>query len=580
MLPAELVARVTAWVEEDPDPGARAELSALLDKGDEVALRDRFDHPLAFGTAGLRAPLGAGPGRMNQVVVRRTTAGLVSYILDPNGLLAPDGLGHDGHDGPCLPGVVVGHDARHRSAELAEDAARVVAAGGLRAWHFQSALPTPVTAFAVRHLEAAAGVVVTASHNPAPDNGYKVYLADGALAIPPHDAAIAAAASTSPVPVGPALEGPFGDRLVEIDEAELLAAYRHAVLAVLGPAGPRRLRILYTPVHGVGGAVLPGLLEEAGFDRPALVAAQAEPDPDFPTAPFPNPEEPGVLDLALAEAEIQKTDLVLANDPDADRLAVAVPGPVGTGFRVLTGDELGVLIADHLISTTSGADRLVATTVVSSSMLSALAARAGVAYVETLTGFKWIARAARLRPGHRLLFGYEEALGYAVTTAVADKDGLSAALVVADMAARARDQGRSLLRRLDELECRLGVHATAQWSVRLPGSDAPAVLAARMAQWRSSPPRRLAGLELTGVRDLAPGGAELPPSDVLVLQLGEAGRVVLRPSGTEPKLKAYLEATTGPCPPEDLAEARREARARLEDLRRDVAELVLGGGAV
>ncbi len=364
------------------------------------------------------------------------------------------------------------------------------------------------------------------------------------------------------------------------------------MLAVVSPAGPRRLRTLYTPVHGVGGAVLPELLEEAGFDRPALVAAQARPDPDFPTAPFPNPEEPGVLDLALAAAERLGPDLVLANDPDADRLAVAVPerpgprgagpggggpGGAGPGFRVLTGDELGVLIADHLISTTTGSDRLVATTVVSSSMLSALAEQAGVAYAETLTGFKWIARAARQNPGHRLLFGYEEALGYAVSAAVADKDGLSAALVVADMAARARSQGRSLLDRLDELECSLGVHTTSQWSERLAGSDAPDVLATLMSRLRASPPAGMGGLQVTGVRDLARGDGGLPPSDVLVLQLGGAGRVVLRPSGTEPKLKAYLEATTGPCGPEDLDEARRAARARLEDLRREVATLVKEG---
>ncbi len=358
-----------------------------------------------------------------------------------------------------------------------------MAAAGRRACQFRSALPTPITAFAVRHLQAAAGVMVTASHNPAPDNGYKVYLSDGAQVYPPHDAAIASAAARCAVPGGPALSGPLGELLVDIDEAEVLAAYRQAVLSVIGAAGPRRLRSVYTPVHGVGGAVLPGLLEEAGFDRPALVAAQAQPDPDFPTAPFPNPEEPGVLDLALAEAERVGADLVLANDPDADRLAVAVARPGRRrAFRVLSGDELGVLIADHLISTTAGADRLVATTVVSSSMLSALAARAGVAYVETLTGFKWIARAALRRPGHRLLFGYEEALGYAVSDAVADKDGLSAALVVADMAARAKDEGRSLLERLDELDARLGVHATAQLSLRLPGSEAPDALAALMAR--------------------------------------------------------------------------------------------------
>lgn len=558
-LPGELVARAEAWIAEDPDPETRAELAGLLEQRDEAALRDRFEHPLEFGTAGLRGPLGAGPGRMNRAVVRKTAAGLARYLLERDG----EAAGAD---------VVVGHDARYRSADFAEDTARVLAAAGLRARRFERALPTPVTAFAVLHFEAAAGVMVTASHNPAPDNGYKVYVADGAQALPAEAAGITAAAAASAVPTDAALSGPFGERLVGIDETELLAAYRRAVVSVLGPAGPRRLRTLYTPLHGVGAVVLPGLFEEAGFDPPALVAAQAEPDPSFPTTPFPNPEEPGVLDLALAEAQRSGAELMLANDPDADRLAVAVPGRSGQGFRVLSGDELGVLIADHLISTTTGHDRLVATTVVSSSMLSALAERNGVAYVETLTGFKWIARAAQLRPGHRLLFGYEEALGYAVSTAVADKDGLSAAVVVADMAARAKHEGRSLLERLDELEARLGVHATAQWSLRPPGSDAMEVIAAVMARWRSAPPGHLAGLKVSEVRDLVKGDGELPPSDVLVLWLSGSGRVVLRPSGTEPKLKAYLEATTGPCAPEDLPEARREAQARLEELRREVAD--------
>ncbi len=278
-----------------------------------------------------------------------------------------------------------------------------------------------------------------------------------------------------------------------------------------------------------------------------------------------------MLDPALADAERGSAELVLVNDPDADRLAVAVPGRPGQGFRVLSGDELGVLIADHLIAATTGADRLVATTVVSSSMLSALASWAGVAYVETLTGFKWIARAARLRPGHRLLFGYEEALGYAVSDAVADKDGLSAAVVVAEMAARAKQEGRSLLDRLEALESVLGVHSTTQWSLRLTGSDAPQRMSALMAQWRAAPPARLAGLEVTEVRDLAAGEDGLPPSDVLVLRLGGAGRVVLRPSGTEPKLKVYFEATTGPTPAQALPAARQAARARLEEMRNDVA---------
>jgi phosphomannomutase len=546
-------------MEDDPDPETRRELAALLERSDEAGLRDRFDHPLEFGTAGLRGPLGAGPGRMNRSVVRRTTAGLVRYLLGTVGR-------------PAGAGVIVGHDARHRSADFAQDVARVVAAAGLQAFRFERALPTPITAFAVRYLGAAAGVMVTASHNPAPDNGFKVYVGDGAQALPADAAVITAAAASSAAPAGSALSAPLGDRLVEIDEAGLLAAYRSAVLPLAGgPGAPRELRTVYTPLHGVGGAVLPGLFEEAGFDPPVLVAAQAQPDPDFPTTPFPNPEEPGALDLALADAERTRAELVLANDPDADRLAVAVPGQAGEGFRVLTGDQLGVLIADHLLSTTTGADRLVATTVVSSSMLSALAASWGVAYVETLTGFKWIARAAGLRPGHRLLFGYEEALGYAVSAAVADKDGLSAALVVAGMAARAKYEGRSLLERLDELEARLGVHATSQWSLRLPGSGALDVIAALMAQWRSSPPARLAGAEVSDVRDLAKGDGELPSSDVLVLALGGLGRVVLRPSGTEPKLKVYLEATTGPCPPEGLREARSAAQVRLEELRQEIA---------
>jgi phosphomannomutase len=507
---------------------------------------------------------------MNRAVVRKTSAGLARYLLDryPLDRYLPGQA--DPSAGTGL-GAVVGHDARHRSADFAEDTARVLAAAGLQVLRFESALPTPITAFAVLHLGAAAGVMVTASHNPAPDNGYKIYVGDGAQALPDDAAAITAAAEASAVPDDGATSGELEGRLADVDEAEVLAAYRCAVLSAVGPSGPRRLRTVYTPLHGVGGAVLPGLFEEAGFDPPRVVAAQARPDPDFPTTPFPNPEEPGVLDLALAEAVQAGAELVLANDPDADRLAVAVPAPGSSGFRVLTGDELGVLIADHLMATTTGADRLVATTVVSSSMLSALAEWYGVAYVETLTGFKWIARAARLRPGHRLLFGYEEALGYAVSSVVADKDGLSAALVVADMAARARHEGSSLLERLDALEALVGVHSTAQWSLRLPGSDAMKLMSSMMARWRSAPPSQLAGLQVTEVRDFAQGHGDLPASDVVVLMLSGLGRVVLRPSGTEPKLKVYLEATSGPCSLEDLPEARRAARSRLEELRREVA---------
>ncbi|HMK97746.1 MAG TPA: phospho-sugar mutase [Acidimicrobiales bacterium] len=566
-LPAELLSEVQAWLGEDPDPGARAELEELVRQGDERELRARFDHPLTFGTAGLRGPLGAGPARMNRAVARRTTAGLVTHLLAP---AQRTGTG-------AGPGVVVGHDARHLSAEMAEDAARVVASRGLRAWWLKSALPTPITAFGVRHFAAFAGVVVTASHNPAADNGYKVYLSDGAQVVPPHDEDIASSAAKSAVPSDEQLSGPFGDRLVEVDEEELLAAYCRAALAAAGaestPAVRDRLRCVYTPVHGTGGAVLPRLMEEAGFAPPAVVAAQAGPDPDFPTAPFPNPEEPGVLDLALADAERLSADLVLANDPDADRLAVAVRTDEGR-YRVLSGDEVGALLADHLISSTSGEDRLVATTVVSSTMLSDLAVQRGIAYVETLTGFKWVARAARLRPGHRLLFGYEEALGYAVTDAVADKDGMSAAVVVADMAARAKAAGRSLLDRLDELDAALGVHATRQWSLRLPGSDAGEEMGKLMSNWRSAPPARLGGHEVAKVRDLAHGEGDLPPTDLLVFYLDGQGRVVMRPSGTEPKLKVYFEAKTDPCCMADLGEARRLAASRLHELQQAVSALL------
>jgi phosphomannomutase len=330
------------------------------------------------------------------------------------------------------------------------------------------------------------------------------------------------------------------------------------------------LRAVYTPLHGVGGAVVPGLLAAAGFDPPQLVSEQFEPDPDFPTVSFPNPEEPGALDLAIAAARRGGAEVVLANDPDADRLAVAVADRDGR-WRALTGDELGILIADRCLAATSGPGRLVATTVVSSSMLSKLAAEAGIAYAETLTGFKWIARAARQRPGYRLVFGYEEALGYTIGDVVADKDGMSAALVVAEMAARARAEGQGLLDRLDQLSARLGVHLTSQWSLRADGRSGMDDLAAVVAGWRADPPRDLGGLAVSEVVDLADGVGGLPPTDALVLRLGGRGRVVLRPSGTEPKLKAYLEVTTEPPGLDGLADAREAASQRLDTLRADVA---------
>ncbi|MGD0440223.1 MAG: phospho-sugar mutase [Acidimicrobiales bacterium] len=564
-VPSGLDGEVRAWMAADPDPSTRAELAALLDAGEVAALRARFESPLTFGTAGLRGALGAGPARMNRLVVRATTAGVAQWVL---------GQGAEA----ARRGIVVGRDARHGSDEFARDVAEVAGRAGVHVRVFPRPLPTPLTAFAVKHLAAAAGVMVTASHNPAPDNGYKVYARDGAQVIPPDDAVIAEAARRAltkaldaPAGQAPTPEKASDGRVETIDEAELLGAYRRSAFALLDPQGPRRLRIVYTPLHGVGGQIVPELLEQAGFGPVSVVGAQGAPDPDFPTVAFPNPEEPGALDLAFADAARLGADLVLANDPDADRLAIAVPDRVKGAWRMLTGDELGVLIGDHVLSSTSGRDRLVATTIVSSTMLSAMAQAAGVAYVETLTGFKWIARAALSHPGARLVFGYEEALGFQIGDAVSDKDGLSAALVAAEIAAGAKARGGSVMDRLDELASRFGVHATAQWSLRLEGPDAQEEMAEIVGRFRTEPPAALAGLAVEELVDLSKGGGELPATDALVLRLANQARAVLRPSGTEPKLKVYFEVVTAPVPPQRLPGLRREADRLLASLRDDVA---------
>jgi phosphomannomutase len=556
-MPADLAAEAEAWMAADPDPSTRAELAALLEAGDVAAVRARFENPITFGTAGLRGELGAGPARMNRLVVRRTTVGLAQWVLD------------QGADA-ARRGIVVGRDARHGSDDFASDVAAVASEAGVRVRVFSRPLPTPITAFAVKHLGAAAGVMITASHNPACDNGYKVYMADGAQVIPPHDAFIAEAASKASAASTPSASNVVTESVEVIDEEELLGAYRRAAFGLLDPAGPRRLRIVYTPLHGVGGAIVPGLLEEAGFGPVSVVAAQAAPDPDFPTLPFPNPEEPGALDLAFEDAIRLDADVVVASDPDADRLAVAVPDPGSGAWRALTGDELGVLLGDHVIRATSGDDRLVATTIVSSTMLSAMAKAAGVIYVETLTGFKWIARAALRRPGSRFVFGYEEALGYEVGDAVSDKDGMAASLVVAEIAAGAKAHGSSVIALLDGLASRFGIHATAHWSLRLEeGPTAQGEMAEIVDRWRTDPPTTLAGLAVTELVDLSKGTAELPPTDALVFRLAKGARVVLRPSGTEPKLKVYFEVVTGPVSLDRLGEERRRADQLLRELQND-----------
>jgi phosphomannomutase len=499
-----LEARVRAWIDDDVDPSAAAELQALLDRDDTDELTDRFRGPLVFGTAGLRGPMRAGPNGMNRTVVRRAAAGLAAW-------LAASGR-------PGEP-VVVGYDGRHYSHEFAQDSAAIFAAAGFHALLLPRLLPTPVLAFAVRRLGAAAGVMVTASHNPPQDNGYKVYAHDGAQIVPPTDAEIELAIQA----VGPS-------RTIELDPAALTVLdesivddYVTAIAGLADEGGPRDVRIVHTAMHGVGTEVIGKVFAAAGFAPMLPVPAQEKPDADFPTVAFPNPEEPGALDLAFELARRQGADLIIANDPDADRCAVAVPSGAGD-WRMLRGDEVGVLLADALLR--SGIRGTYATTIVSSSMLGAMAKRHAVGYAETLTGFKWISRAAP-----DLVYGYEEALGYAVAPhLVRDKDGISAALLVAQLAAALRTENRTLLDRLEELAVEFGRYLTDQISVRV---DDLAVIDTLMARLRAEPPRVLLGAQVA-VTDL------LPAADAVRLTW-PSGRVVVRPSGTEPKLKAYLE---------------------------------------
>jgi len=540
--------QVEAWIADDPDPASRAELRALLDGGAEPELAERFAGGLRFGTAGLRGRVEAGPARMNRATVRKASAGLAAFVRDAGG-----------------GSVIVGHDARRGSPEFAAEAAAVLSGAGLTTYRLPARAPTPLLAFAVRHLACAAGVMITASHNPPRDNGFKVYLGEGAPLAPPDDAAVAAAIEA----VGPLPAVPLGDGGETLGE-EVADAYLAAIVAALPASAARTVRIAYTPLHGVGGRFCLAALERAGFPAPTVVAAQAEPDPDFPTVARPNPEEPGTLDLVLEEAARSGADLMLANDPDADRLAVGIPQD--GGWRVLHGDETGALLADFLLELTPDpAHALLASTVASSSLTARLAEAAGARFVETLVGFKWLMRAPAQAPEHRLLLAYEEALGYAVSDVVRDKDGISAALVVAQLAAAELAAGRTLADRLDAIAARFGVHATAPLTVELEGADGTARRRAIMAALRADPPSALIGRPIravddlqTGVRRRPDGGEEaplsLPRDDVLVLR-GDGVRVVVRPSGTEPKLKSYLEV---------VAADRGEAAAALAALKSEL----------
>jgi phosphomannomutase len=535
------------WIADDPDPDTKAELQRVVANamgqvpGAADELADRMNGTLTFGTAGLRGPVRAGSNGMNRAVVVRATAGVAEWLR------------HKGHGGGT---VVVGRDARHGSAEFMAAAAGVLTAAGFTVLTMPGPLPTPVTAYLVRSLGAAAGIQITASHNPPADNGYKVYTGVGepvgSQIVPPDDRLIEAAIRGVPA----ARMVPVADGALPVSDAQVSGYLDHVASLPRGTA--RDLRVVLTPMHGVGGDTVREALRRAGFTDVTLVPEQAAPDPDFPTVDFPNPEEPGAADLLLGFAESSGADLAIALDPDADRCALGVR--FADGWRMLRGDETGALLGAHVLSTldrTAHPDPLVASTIVSSSLLGHVAAAHGARHAETLTGFKWLVRA-----GSGLVFAYEEALGLCVDpSSVCDKDGISASVVACDLAATLKAAGRGLPSALDDLAVAHGVHLTDQLSLRFTDTSA---IAPMVAALRSSPPATLGGVEVA---------QDNPAPDIIRLR-AEGLRVIIRPSGTEPKVKAYLEVVTQVAAPDALASARTTATERLAALRDEVAALL------
>jgi phosphomannomutase len=584
---AELRARAERWIEEDPDASTRAELRALLSLPDLGAtdLADRFAGTLEFGTAGLRGVVGAGPNRMNRAVVARATWGLAQEIL--------------AHvEGARERGVIVGADARRMSRELAEDTAAILAAAGLRVVLFRHAVPTPLVGFSVKRLGAAAGVVITASHNPPEYNGYKVYWENAAQIVPPVDGGIAAAIARAPIATEverPPLEALIARGLVADASPDLERQYVEAVLALeVHPSdGARDLRIVYTPMHGVGDALVRRTLAAANFTAVSSVPEQQKPDAAFPTVAFPNPEEPGAMDLALARAKAERAALILANDPDADRLAVAIPAdhvPDGA-YRQLTGNELGVALGHYLLTERPVTrPRAILASIVSSPLLGRIATDLGVHYEETLTGFKWIAtRSIALeREGYEVVFGYEEALGYCVGGVVRDKDGISAALLAAELAAVLRTRGQTIADALEAIERRWGVFASSQVNVTRKGAAGLAAIRAMMESLRASPPTKIGSDVVVAVSDYESGkrldvrsgqrtALTLPKSNVLTFELASGSRVIARPSGTEPKAKVYIDVREEVGEGETVAAATARARATMAELTESFKAVALAG---
>jgi phosphomannomutase len=512
-----LVAEVKAWIEDDPDPVTASTLQALLDNEDDVALRTYFNGFLQFGTAGLRGPNGPGPSCMNRAVVGRAAAGIAAYMKVRG-----------------MTRVVIGRDARYGSADYAIESAEIFSGAGMEVFLLPRALPTPVLAYATTALKAVVGVMVTASHNPPQDNGYKVYIgpdADGiayasSQIVSPTDGFIAAEIDA----ITSLISQPRGDSWTIVDES-LISDYVQRT-AALGRK-PGSLKIVYTAMHGVGTETLARVFKQAGFPDLILVAEQADPDPDFPTVAFPNPEEPGAIDLALATARTHNADLVIANDPDADRCAAAIKDRDGQ-WRMLRGDELGVIFGEWIARTAPKGT--FGNSIVSSSILRKISAHYGIDFKEVLTGFKWLAKI------EDLAFGYEEAIGYAVDSeTVNDKDGISAAIFLAQIASDLAADGKNLNDLLDQVWARHGFHATEQISIRVADISAISKL---LANLRSNPPQEIAGRAVESIDDLAAPTDGLPPTDGVRLWLSGGVRIIIRPSGTEAKLKCYIEVIT------------------------------------
>ncbi|MCH1919368.1 phospho-sugar mutase [Shewanella sp. A3A] len=524
------------WLALDPDPATQHELAKLINAGDEAELQRRFDGRLAFGTAGLRGIVGAGPTRMNLLVIRQTAAGLGQYLLAQ----VKDA---------ATRGVVVGYDGRPDSKRFAYNTAEVLTSLGIEVHLTNQVCPTPLVAYGVKHLNAAAGVVVTASHNPPEYNGFKVYWENGAQIIPPHDAGIAAhieQAATTEVRTLPLAQAEQQQLLHWLGEP-FFNDYAKAVAesALLQSDAPTEIGIAYTAMHGVGAKMAKLLLKQAGFKQVYSVAVQQEPDGTFPTVKFPNPEEPGAMDLVINEARKHDALIACANDPDADRLAVAVKR--GSDYQLLSGDQVGLLLGHYLLSKAPAEQRLVGTTIVSSSILATIAAAANGQSYTTLTGFKWLTNVAMQQEddAHQFLFAYEEALGYTIGSLVRDKDGLTALLAFAQLMAELQQQDKTLWQHLDEIYRQHGMYLNRQVSIALNADSVD--IGSRL---RAEPPQQIGGIEVIAVEDIKRGvrtdsagehPLTLPSSDVLVYHLADQSRVVVRPSGTEPKLKCYYQ---------------------------------------